>query len=143
MTEVFKIISHINGLCVSAYVPRSEWRAVYAKDTVTTPTIPGSKLFAYAHYSHATLYRATGCSIWRCEATGVVKPTFYSMPELSRPSLDEVISWWETGKPLRTHWTLSVPCGTVLCNSITLLEEIVGPHGTYDPAVIRRMASKS
>ncbi len=97
---------------------------VYTPGETAYPSLEGSYLFAFETREHALRFTNTckDVEIWRAEAAAVAM-------SLSRRRGFLIPSIWDSLRKMQWFWKglapglLSCPHGTVLCSSITLVEQ--------------------
>lgn len=126
-SEVYKLVTNM-GNELRSYLYSMACSIPYPPNKKVIPVI--GKLFAFANIEDAQRAcdkKESGgpmaYEIWKAIATGVEKAPLY-IPSLNNPARDiEVVAeYWDIGF-LGCGWP--TPQGTVLCDSITLIERMV------------------
>lgn len=121
---VYKRIRNIHGRLTSAFVsiwPVTEWLTVNYK-VGKAVSAPVGKLFAFDTEKHANAFYF-GAETWKAEATGAKRS--YRKSEGFAPSIAKnVKAFWKGKYKCGDMVSASSPKGTVLCDTITLLERV-------------------
>lgn len=126
-SEVYKLVTNMGNGGLRSYLYSTGCSILYPPNEKVIPII--GKLFAFANIEDAQ--RAYGkesdgpmaYEIWKAIATGVEKAPS-CIPMFTGPERDiDIITQYWTRDLLDHHWP--TPQGTVLCDSITLIERMV------------------
>lgn len=127
-TEVYKVLVRGSMGDLFSYWTAGELQLRYSTEYRTLP-FPGTDgLFAFATLEHAIEFvkRPTTAAneIWRGEATGVRPPPFTYITRYFHK--DAILRFWQDTHKITSlsAEAMGIPDGTVLCDSIRLLDRI-------------------